>query len=97
MNNTLLQIVTHLSASAGVIKIILFGSRAIGNYTPRSDYDIAFETIDLTAHEVNILIINTLDYIETLHKIDFIHINSITNLQLLHNIKTQGKILYQKY
>ncbi|MGI8362631.1 nucleotidyltransferase domain-containing protein [Bacillus cereus] len=96
MNNILNQIVTCLSASAGVVKVILFGSRAIGNNSPRSDYDIAFETIDLTDQEVNVLIANTLDYVETLHNIDIIHINSITNSQLRHNIQTQGKLLYQK-
>ncbi|PEE32423.1 hypothetical protein CN271_00165 [Bacillus cereus] len=96
MDNILKQIIEILSSYSGVIKVVLFGSRANLTNKTYSDYDIAFETEYMTDKEINILIINTLDRVETLHKIDLIHINSVTNKELLQNIKGFGKVLYQK-
>lgn len=96
MDTVLKQMIEILSSYTGIIRVILFGSRAHLNHTTHSDYDIDFETEGMTEKEINILMIHILDRVETLHQIDFIHMNAITNKKLLQNMKEMGKVIYQK-
>ena len=71
------------------IKVVLFGSRARMDNTPKSDYDIAFFT------PLNFKVLEEIDNIETLHKIDVVFIDENTDAKLLENIEKDGVILYE--
>lgn len=75
-------------------KVIIFGSRAKGNYKPGSDIDIAlsgnFENtpIGLLTGQINDLGLPWLT--------DVVAINEITNPVLLNEIEQYGVVIYQR-
>ena len=71
--------------------VILFGSRAKGTHTPRSDFDIAVsgvENIDALRE--------ALDDIPTLYKIDLVDLDTCRNDLLLEDIAVYGRKIYEK-
>lgn len=52
-------------------RVILFGSRATGNYSERSDYDVAVNAGERLPVEVYFDIIDELNRLDTLKRIDF--------------------------
>ena len=77
-------------------KVVIFGSRALGNAKPGSDIDLAFSGKNLTLHIVS-QIQNHLEE-ETLmpYFFDCIYSATIKNKELLTHIQTCGKIIYDK-
>lgn len=77
-------------------KVIIFGSRAMGNYKNGSDVDIAVlgELIS------NNTILKLNDYLNEIYPLpyffDIINYNSITNENLKKHIDIEGKIIYTK-
>lgn len=71
-------------------KIILFGSRARGNYTSTSDIDIA---VDCVKDELIVHIIE--EEIRTLLKLDIIHLHSVDK-RLRDEIAADGIVLYEE-
>ena len=103
------QAKTLLSASANVLDALtllfngfrsvecaaLFGSRARGDFTDRSDYDVAvFGNVSQT--EKAQLRCVCRDELPTLHKIDLIFADEITDENFMHNIQTEGIVFYDK-
>lgn len=71
-------------------EVILFGSRAKGTETERSDIDIALtgcESFELCKEEI--------ENIPTLYSIDVINMDTCGNDLLLEDIKKYGKKIYQ--
>lgn len=69
----------------------LFGSRAKGTATPRSDFDIAVTGVsDIEGLR------EALDNIPTLYKIDLVDMDTCRNNLLLEDIKTYGRKIYEK-
>jgi predicted nucleotidyltransferase len=81
-----------LSASPKVKKVILFGSRATGNFRPGSDIDIAIEADDLTRDELMRLALQ-LEDLDLLYKIDLLDYTKISNSDLRAHIARVGKVL----
>ena len=77
----------------GAQKIILYGSRAKGTATERSDIDIAVSGV--ASHEILDLQEN-LEEIPTLYTIDLVDLDTCQNQLLLEDIKQYGREIYKK-
>lgn len=81
----------------GAGKAVLFGSRARGDSTQKSDYDIAFILPGMTDDTKN-KILNELEDIDTLYKIDAVFLESIDgDDELTKNIRKDGIVLMDKF
>lgn len=89
------EYVNAIVASGLARTIVLFGSRARGDHRENSDFDLAIEWID--PMDLNVLKLKAeLDEMPvTLFKMDLLDINS-ANRDYLNEIKTEGKVLWQK-
>ena len=86
------EIIQRCSAY-GAHKIILFGSRAKGTATARSDIDIAVSGVaacDIFELE------EELEDIPTLYTIDLVDLDTCKNQLLLEDIKQYGREIYKK-
>ena len=91
---TCAQLISIFSTYPEIEKVIVFGSRALGNAKPGSDVDCAFTGMNLTS----LLVSRIQNYLEeeTLlpYFFDCIHLESTQNRKLLEHIKTHGIVLY---
>ncbi|UOY92446.1 nucleotidyltransferase domain-containing protein [Ectobacillus sp. JY-23] len=86
MDKVVAQIVSILDAYKGIEEVYLFGSRAAGTASERSDYDIAIRTNGLSDIEFNLLVLHVQEEVWTLCKIDMLHLNNVDNPELLANV-----------
>lgn len=91
---TISQLISIFSTYPEVEKVIIFGSRALGNAKTGSDVDFAFSGEKLTMQLVG-KIQNFLEE-ETLfpYYFDCLHLESIQNEELLEHIKKHGMLFY---
>lgn len=75
----------------GIEKVILFGSRARGDYRLRSDIDLAITGGDKVRFSLDVD-----DETSTLLKYDIVDMDGAMNPELLESIQREGKILYEK-
>ncbi|MBK9295101.1 MAG: nucleotidyltransferase domain-containing protein [Oligoflexia bacterium] len=75
-------------------KIILFGSRARGDFRENSDFDFAIEWENGNEKKILELKASLDETPFTLHKIDLLDLNKAGN-DYLEEIKKEGKILWQ--
>jgi predicted nucleotidyltransferase len=76
-------------------KLVLFGSRARGDNSPVSDYDIAVFKTCISVYDKASFSLDVED-IETLKKIDIIFIDEKLEDKLMENIKKEGIIIYEQ-
>ena len=94
MDKTIEQ-VKQLAHRYGVPKLVLFGSRARGDYRARSDYD--FAVWGCTAQQraqFSDAVENDLD---SLYSVDLVFVNEHTDAALLENIEKDGICLLDRY
>lgn len=76
-------------------KVVLFGSRARGDNSERSDYDIA--VYGSVPYKVRCDLHHFCsEQIRTLHKIDLVFVGENTNPKFLENIEKDGIVLYEQ-
>lgn len=75
--------------------VIIYGSRAKGNYKPSSDIDLTIEDEDLSFSEF-LEIENKLDDLLLPYKIDLSQKRKITNVDLQDHINRVGRLFYKK-
>lgn len=94
-DNVIFQIKPIFKKYAEVEKVILYGSRAKGNYKPGSDYDIT-----LVGHNINLSTLNkiSLDIDDLLlpYKFDISIFNHIENMDLIDHINRVGITIFSK-
>ena len=76
-------------------KVVIYGSRAMGNYKPASDIDLALmgRNIDLTQiHEIE----DQLDELLLPYKFDLTIYSQIQNKEFLDHIFRVGKVFYKQ-
>lgn len=79
----------------GVIKVIIFGSRARGDYKVNSDIDLA--VIFNNNEKDNFIKLQTkLEELNTLYKFDIVDFNSVKDDKFKKEIKKDGIIIYEK-
>ncbi len=86
--------IKEISLQYRVGKVVLFGSRARGDNSPVSDYDIAIFENHLSALD-KARLRDDIDEIETLKKIDIIFVQENFTDELMESIKRDGVILYE--
>ncbi|MPN13190.1 hypothetical protein SDC9_160510 [bioreactor metagenome] len=92
--DTVLQKIKEIAMKHEIKRVILFGSRARGDNSDVSDYDIAIHASSLTELEKT-LFYHDIDEIETLKKIDIVYIDAETDKEFLYNISRDGVIIYE--
>lgn len=75
--------------------VIIFGSRATGNFKNSSDIDFAIIGKDINFKFIQ-HISSEIDELSTPYMYDIVDYNTITNDKLRENIDNFGKIFYQK-
>ena len=78
-----------------VRKVILFGSRAKGNYRTGSDIDLALVRSDID-HEEMLRIYNDIDDLGLLYKVDLLHYEEKQGTPIGEHIDRVGKVFYQR-
>ena len=96
MDSVIIKIAEIIKKYSAVTKVILFGSRARGDNTPKSDYDIAINAPSIDISTKNLLL-DEIEQVDTLHKMDIVFISSKTDNKLLENIQRDGKIIMDKF
>ncbi len=93
----LLAEISKIGIENNINKVILFGSRARGDNSEKSDYDIAFVSTNITP-QLKSAIAERIDEIDTFHKIDVVFLRDLNGEdELTVNIKRDGKILMNRF
>lgn len=82
-----------LAAKYGAQKLVLFGSRARGDNTPRSDIDLAVYGMPKQNQS---LFWSDADDLATLLKLDIVHITPELDQRFLQNVEKDGVTLMEK-
>lgn len=93
--DSVLEKIKEISIKYKVEKTLLFGSRARGDYSSASDYDIAIFENQLSALDKACLRAEV-DEIQTLKKIDLVFVQENYTDELLKSIKRDGVIIYEQ-
>ena len=86
-----LEEIKRIAEAYGVKKVILFGSRARGDYQRASDIDLAVEGGRITD-----FILDVKDTTSTLLDFDIVDLKKTEQGAFLDSIKKEGVILYEK-
>ena len=78
-----------------VSKVILYGSRARGDFKPGSDIDIAIDAPVMTSTQFSVLW-NALDELPLVYSLDIVHLQDLKNPTLLEAIKQDGIVMEKK-
>lgn len=93
----ILNEIGNISLSYNIKKVVLFGSRARGDNTSKSDYDIAVFHNHMDNSE-KMRFLNEIEDIETLNKIDVVFIDEKhISSELYANIKNDGVNIMNKF
>lgn len=86
-----LEEICSLAIKYNVDYVLLFGSRARGDFRPRSDIDLAFSGGNASAfiHDVH-------EETSTLLSFDIVDLKKEVQRELLESIQTEGVVLYEK-
>lgn len=80
-----------LAEKHAITKVLLFGSRARGDFHRASDIDLAVYGGDVTKFALDIE-----EYTSTLLTFDVIDMSKMHHTGLMESIKKEGKVLYEK-
>ena len=89
------QLIEILSTESNVDEIILYGSRAKGNYKKGSDIDLTVKGEGLTL-DWQLAAETKLDDLLLPYKIDLSIYNHIDNNDLINHIERIGKVIYKR-
>ncbi|MEA3385672.1 MAG: nucleotidyltransferase domain-containing protein [Thermodesulfobacteriota bacterium] len=88
-------IIEILTANERVEKVVLFGSRAMGTFTPTSDVDIALFGDQLTMTD-QAKLAEAIDELSIPQRVDILLYKSIKNEKLIEHIKRHGVEWYRR-
>lgn len=91
IRDVVLKQIRDLAAQYGLRKVILFGSRARGDFKERSDIDLAVSGGDISGFALAVD-----EETDTLLQYDVVNLDSRVDEALLENIEKDGKVLYEK-
>jgi predicted nucleotidyltransferase len=94
-DNDISNIREIFAANLKVNEVILFGSRAMGNYKPGSDIDLAVVSDDMTFDDL-LELESQLEQLGLLYKIDLQNLKKINDRDVISHISRVGKVFYKK-
>ena len=94
LDEGLIQSIQEIGRNYSIEKIVLFGSRARGDYKPTSDIDLAVFLMPEFKNRGRMT--SDIDDLNTLLKIDLVFINEHIDPKLLENIEREGVFLYER-
>lgn len=83
--------ICDIAKSCNITRVLLFGSRARGDYKERSDIDLA-----VTGGKVDLFAIIVDEETSTLLKYDVVNLDASIQEELLESIQKEGVIIYEK-
>lgn len=95
MQDNVLNEIKELAIKYNVKKVVLFGSRARGDNSPLSDYDIAVFDNSLS-DIVKAKFCLDVEEIESLKKIDVVFISDSLSIEFIENIKKEGVLICEQ-
>lgn len=87
------NILSILSSHIEIHKVVIFGSRAKGNFKPSSDIDICIYGNSLSEKEFG-LICDELLELNTILDFDILHFEKLSKSELIKNIERDGICIY---
>jgi predicted nucleotidyltransferase len=91
-----LEHIVRIARNFPIRKVVLFGSRARGDYTSTSDYDIAFFDKGALSPQDQAMICCDIDDIPTLKKIDVVFMDPGDQDELWTNVEREGVVVYEQ-
>ncbi|GMB09190.1 hypothetical protein EDD69_1231 [Thermolongibacillus altinsuensis] len=89
------ELQTYCSTNDKIEKVVLFGSRARGDYQKTSDIDLVIWTKNASHSEQN-LMEHAIQQMPTPFKIDVLFFDRLTKEKLISNILKEGIVIYEK-
>lgn len=86
-----LEQIIHYAKTYGLARLVLFGSRARGNYYMTSDIDLAVSGGDFVRFSLDVD-----EDTSTLLKYDFVNLDEPIQQELMDSIEREGIVLYEK-
>ena len=91
IRSQVLQEIAALAQKYGIQRVILFGSRARGDYRRASDIDLA-----VTGGDMDGFALAVDEETSTLLEYDVVNLDGVVQEDLKKNILEEGKLLYEK-
>ena len=91
ISESVMREITEIAKRNQIQEIILFGSRARGDYNRTSDIDLAVTGGNISGFAVSIE-----EETSTLLEYDIVDLDKPVSEELLKSIRDEGKILYEK-
>lgn len=91
LNDSLKTEIIELAKKHNIDKVILFGSRARGDYSKVSDIDIAVTGGDIAEFSIDVD-----EETNTLLQFDVVNLEGSVQKELLESIEREGIVLYEK-
>lgn len=91
---TVNELLEYFKSKPGVEKVVVYGSRAKGNFRNGSDIDFAIWTDDKSAYELRIE--TELDDLETPYMFDVTDYKNLSHEGMKNSIDRDGVLFYQK-
>lgn len=91
LKEQLLQVIKVLAVKHNIQKVVIFGSRARGDFKERSDIDLAVRGGDVVAFTFAVE-----EETPTLLMFDVVNLDREVHQELLDSIEKEGVVLYEK-
>lgn len=90
---TITELLKYFRTKPEIEKVVIFGSRAKGNYKNGSDIDLAIWTDN---HKTFFRYAGELEELPTPYKFDVIDFKELSHDGMIKNINQDGKLFYEK-
>ena len=91
IDDSIEQDIISIAIKNDIKKLILFGSRARGDFKRTSDIDLAVEGGNISAFAVQVD-----EEVSTLLEFDIINLDEKIQEELIESIQKEGRVLYEK-
>ena len=91
ISDVVLQQIRSFAQKYQIERIILFGSRARGDFHRTSDIDLAISGGDFANFSIDVD-----ELTDTLLKYDFVNLDGAVQAELLESIQKEGVLIYEK-
>lgn len=93
--DTLEKMTSMFARMAKLEEVIIYGSRAMGNYRAGSDIDLALRGTNLDTNDL-LKIAADLDELDLPYYFDLLVLDQVPNQDLAQHIRTAGKTIYRR-